>query len=518
MKKGKKRLLTILFGAMLLLGNFSRTEYMTFASEADRVPDLSGERGSLQVGINYTDSEEELIPIADASFKITKAADLNVIDGNAKYSWLEPFADCGFEIAGMSIGTSIQAASALEDLILKDGIQVETYTGETDDKGLSGQITDLSEGIYLIYDFNHPDTKDGMAFISPYLIQVPGLDPANANAWVYQVLSYPKPDVVEIKPNQEEEDGEGSIQVTKQVTFFDENQEQLVLAEGATFYVGLFLDEEGTQLYEPGGIKSIDLDMESSNTVMFENLPVNRYYVFETLEDGTPIFPNQPYKDQNGCDYICELEDGQTQEVVIAPFGKGQNGEVVITNRFLDFPANYSFVGKIDIEKNVVVNGEKTTVENVFYAGIYTARGDGSYELYKVVPLEQNGSVRVDVPRGSPNDMGDHEYWIYECDEDGDPVRNDPGFKYTVSGEGSVLLNMEKETDSISITNEVKEEAIVGPVGDDSDDHNQGSSGGGYSSSNGIKTGDDTVFLPYILAMLVAVGAAIAVLYFKKKK
>ncbi|MBQ0001187.1 MAG: hypothetical protein KBT01_06590, partial [Clostridiales bacterium] len=372
----KKKFLTLLIAFILVVASCMNTASLAGASEADRVPDLTGEAGTLQVGVSFQVDEENSIPVPGAEFRVTKVADLTVNGGSADYTWLSPYDETGVEIAGMTKGASMQLAKTLENMISDRELNPESFSGVTGANGLSEVIADLTPGMYLIYDFDHPQINNDSLCVDPYLIQVPNPDPTNGNNWIYQVQSYPKSmsiaaPVAPVGPPI------GEITVTKLLTYAEGGEEYKLITEDARFYVGLFLDELGIYPYEGADIKEVHIQSSSHNSVTFEDLPEGTYYVLETNQNGDPILPDMPMLDKDGHAYVCELEEGSTNEILIQPVEEGKDGKLVLKNRFIDFPDNYYIAASIDITKYVVKGSERTIAEGeTFYAGIFKQEDD----------------------------------------------------------------------------------------------------------------------------------------------
>lgn len=156
---------------------------------------------------------------------------------------------------------------------------------------------------------------------------------------------------------------------------------------------------------------------------------------------------------------------------------------------------------EIYIKKNVFKGDERTTVDDTFYAGIFTLDQE-EYVLEQVIELKQNDTVTALLPGKDGQEEGEVTYWIFETDQEGSRI-DKTEFAYEISGEGSVSLNRENPSGEIEITNTVKEDS-----GDlDSSSSGSGSSGskGGSGSSN-VKTGDET---PVELLVVICLGAMI---------
>ena len=130
-----------------------------------------------------------------------------------------------------------------------------------------------------------------------------------------------------------------------------------------------------------------------------------------------------------------------------------------VNNIFSTLPEGFFVNGKIEITKNVVVDGVKKTVDDKFYATVF----DDSGKAVSTVELKQNDKVTVTVPF-SEDIKATVTYAVKETDKDGNVLDKD-SFAYVVSGEGSVKLNeSDQYKGSIEITN-TKKDATVTPGG-----------------------------------------------------
>lgn len=267
-------------------------------------------------------------------------------------------------------------------------------------------------------------------------------------------------DVVEVSMKDYQDAGTGQITVTKKTYITDGGMslnEIIPGNKGDTFYVNLFTDENGQYPFRTSTPKAIVLKDSYAGTVVFDDLPTGTYYVFETDENGNALEMNSIYQHKNA-DFMCMVESGSSNEVALDLKAGDVEGYVNLNNIFYDIPDGYSYDAWISISKQVLRGDSQTTVDDTFYAGIFTKdETDGSYNLFKVVELVQNDTVTVEVPLGGENGEDPITYYVLETDADGNIIDLDE-FAYEVSGEGSVSLDVDHTKGSIAIVNTLPEE------------------------------------------------------------
>lgn len=267
-------------------------------------------------------------------------------------------------------------------------------------------------------------------------------------------------DVVEVSMKDYQDAGTGQITVTKKTYITDGGMslnEIIPGNKGDTFYVNLFTDENGQYPFRTSTPKAIVLKDSYAGTVVFDDLPTGTYYVFETDENGNALEMNSIYQHKNA-DFMCMVESGSSNEVALDLKAGDVEGYVNLNNIFYDIPDGYSYDAWISISKQVLRGDSQTTVDDTFYAGIFTKdETDGSYNLFKVVELVQNDTVTVEVPLGGENGENPITYYVLETDADGNIIDLDE-FAYEVSGEGSVSLDVDHTKGSIAIVNTLLEE------------------------------------------------------------
>ena len=465
--------------ALLLAMVFSQLTALG-AKEIDQMPDLEpGKKGSLTVELSYKDQAGKEIPIEGVTLELFKVADLTVINGGSStYTLTADFAQSNLSFDGMKASESNEAAKALKAIV--QGKKLQGVSVVTNQSG-KAVWSDLEPAMYLVVQTANADTVPLYTEMDPYLVSVPlGENADGQTSWKYEVNTEPKVEVGR-KPTT------GKITVTKRVGIYQGTEIALLEAVDSTFYFGIFKDEEGTVPFREDYIQAVQLKNASAGTAVFEELPEGTYYIFEVDSKGTVIKPDQTVEN-NGLPYVCIVEGSETTAVAIDPDNEVLEGKIAFNNVFYDLPSGYYMEAEIQIKKNVYNGTDKVTVDDVFYAGIFT-KENGSYVLNQVVELKQNGTVTVPVMLSGDSGQGETEYWIFETDKSGKRIEEST-FSYEVSGEGSVKLSKDDLTGSVELTNKIKKEAL-----EESTEK---------ATSNGVQTGDETPIVPYIAAFAAA--------------
>ena len=324
----------------------------------------------------------------------------------------------------------------------------------------------------------------------------------------------------------------GQIAVTKRLSTIDESTFDFValVAADETFYVGLFTDPEGKHPYGEDYVKPIRIQGASSNTATFDNLPSGTYYVFETLQDGT-IIPYGEVQDNNGnaagsfaC--ISDSSNGTAKEITLDFAVDKIEGTTELNNVYYgDLPDGFSYQGEISITKSIIKNGAPADSSDTFYAGIFTSETENT--PYKVVTLKNNGTVTVEVPLGGETGMDPITYYIYETDANGNKLDKN-SFAYSVSGEGTVALDLNNTTGSRTIINTMASSSenttTISPTDDTKTKKTSDKTGKDKNSSTGTsrrttssKTGDDNRIALYVLFFGAAVVGIVISLWKRKK-
>lgn len=454
------------------------------AKEIDQMPDLeAGRKGTLSAVLSYKDEKGAEHKMAGIALELHRVADLTVINGGSStYTLTADFAASKVVFDGMSSSESNQAAKALKAIAVEKSLKGQRAVTDANGKVV---FADLEPGMYLVMQADGANLEPFYTGMDPYLVSVPqGESQAGSYVWNYEVDTLPKMEISQKTL--------GRIVVTKQVTVENEGQEALFPVTNATFYVGLFKDENGEKPYENAEYrKSIYIENGSAGEVEFTNLPEGTYYVFETKEDGTAIKPGVA-----GELYTCLIAGDGEQKVVIDPAVNKTEGHVILNNRYT-LPEGEYIEGEISIKKSVFEGNDRVNVDDTFYAGIFT-KEDDAYVLNQVVELKQNDTVTVQVVLNDYTGAELTEYWVFETDKNGNRV-DKASFAYEVSGEGSVKLGIDNLSDKIEIVNKIKEER---------EEIEESSSSTTSTSSGSVRTGDDT---PIVLYAVLA-GASVILL------
>lgn len=392
---------------------------------------------------------------------------------------------------------------------------IETVTGEDEftwykvsyEEAQAYVRSDMEEGMYLVIGAAESSVK-----VTPMLLTVPFA--STEEGWIYDVQAYPKA----------EKSNTAGITVEKRLYRINPNTFELdeITADDATYKVGLFLDKDGTIPYGDDYIRTIHIQNAQSGKASYSNVLRGTYYVFELDENNKAIKLNDEVQidKENSFHYnVTNAADKEDNSVVVDDNTVATDIAAYVNNIFSTLPEGFFVNGKIEITKNVVVDGVKKTVDDKFYATVF----DDSGKAVSTVELKQNDKVTVTVPFSE--DIKDTvTYAVKETDKDGNVLDKD-SFAYVVSGEGSVKLNeSDQYHGSIEITN-TKKDAAVTPGGSNggsgtSNGGSDASSHGGSATSRPVKTGDpmNPAFWGLVLLVSVIVIAGGVVAYKKRKQ
>lgn len=392
---------------------------------------------------------------------------------------------------------------------------IETVTGEDEftwykvsyEEAQAYVRSDMEEGMYLVIGAAESSVK-----VTPMLLTVPFA--STEEGWIYDVQAYPKA----------EKSNTAGITVEKRLYRINPNTFELdeITADDATYKVGLFLDKDGTIPYGDDYIRTIHIQNAQSGKASYSNVQRGTYYVFELDENNKAIKLNDEVQldKENSFHYnVTNAADKEDNSIVVDDKTVATDIAAYVNNIFSTLPEGFFVNGKIEITKNVVVDGVKKTVDDKFYATVF----DDSGKAVSTVELKQNDKVTVTVPF-SEDIKATVTYAVKETDKDGNVLDKD-SFAYVVSGEGSVKLNeSDQYKGSIEITN-TKKDATVTPGGSNggsgtSNGGSDASSHGGSATSRPVKTGDpmNPAFWGLVLLVSVIVIAGGVVAYKKRKQ
>lgn len=462
----------------------------------------------------------------DVQVNLYKVGELDTSNGYFFFSLSEKFEKME-DVDLNNISTAEDNGKTAQKLVQAvEANKIEVLKSEWTDAQGEAVFSGLEQGMYLVSQGNTNAYGTFNAFVMP----VPY---ANETGWIYDITIQPKAYPVMTM---------GRIEVTKKIKGIHNGNLQDVHANNDTYYIGLFLDADGTIPYRgEHSVKPVHIIDGNSGTISFDNIPVSSqpYYVFETTEDGKPIKYMMKQPGENGfycmAGEVLGAEGHDTAPVIIMEEQADGIGSAVISNVYSDLPDGHYYTGEITITKSVKDGGNIVTTNDVFYAGIFAvdAQGNVSENPVEIVKLNSNGSVKVKVPLGGINGTESITYAVKETNEKGVPVKNDSGFLYTVTGEGNVTLSLDQLTGAIHLTNTLglpdnyyqesttEESTSTNPADDTQSSENNHSSGntssGRNTGSGSSRTGDTNQIMLYA-GLLAAAAAGVIVIRRKNKK
>lgn len=474
---------------------------------------VAGTKGNLTLTVQQADEEGNQTPLPGVGLTIYRVGSVN-FDGNVHFVLDEALAAAAIDFGSITTADGwYEAAGQLADMISSGSVDVWGLSRTSDAEG-NITVTDLAEGMYLVVQ---TDANSSVA-VSPMLISVPFAD--QEQGWMYDVQAYPKTSTKQ----------HTQIQVTKRIYNVDENDNVIPLEtkEDVTYKVGVFSDQEGTIPFRDDYLKDIHIQNASSGTATWTDVPDGTYYVFELDEENLYYY--------NVTKLNGESEE-KSNQVVIGGDSGATEAAVYVNNYYTKISDIFSRNGYINIKKNVMIDGVASTVDDTFYAGLFSTESNGELTLEKVVTLKQNDSVQVMVDLPTDQEINSVTYTVLETDKDGNPVDDDT-FKYTVTGQGEVTLNNDNRyTVTKEITNSLSSEPTPIPTATPGANHggndritpipNNGTAGGtapndtSGTARRSVKTGDDTpigVWVGILAAAIIVGGGAAYGVKRKKKK
>ena len=488
----------------------------------------AGKTGNLTLTVQQADEEGNQTPLPDVGLTIYKVGSVN-FDGNVHFVLDEALAAAAIDFDSITTADGwYEAAEKLAAMIVSGSVDVWGMSKSSDAEG-NMTFADLAEGMYLVVQTD----GNSSVMVSPMLISVPFAD--QEQGWMYDVQAYPKS--VSNPPKHTQ------IQVTKRIYNVDENDNVIPLEtkEDVTYNVGLYLDPDGNAPY--GEMQKIHIQNASSGTATWTDVPDGTYYVFELDEDGNLLQQNTKIEvdEENLYYYNVTKPNGESEEksnqVVIGGDSGVTEAAAYVNNYYTKISDVFSRNGYINIKKNVMIDGVASSVDDTFYAGVFSTESNGELTLEKVVTLKQNGSVQVTMELPKDQEINSVTYTVLETDKDGNPVDDDT-FKYTVTGQGEVTLNNDNRfTVTKEITNSLSSEPTPIPTATPGTNHggneritpipNNGTAGGtapndtSGTARRSVKTGDDTpigVWVGILAAAIIVGGGAAYGVKRKKKK
>ncbi|MDO5147288.1 MAG: prealbumin-like fold domain-containing protein, partial [Eubacteriales bacterium] len=398
------------------------------------------------------------------------------------------------DIAG---GTPL--AGAHLQILDKDKKVVEDWTSTANDFIAEGLLTGVP---YTLHEVSAPEGY-GLAADTVFWLN----DDGTVNADKSTAACENGVVLVEDKYVQTEDT---SVSVVKTVSY---NGLSLV-AEGISFYAGLYYDRECTKLAAPH--KEIRLEKASSAEVTFHNLEVGRtYYVGECDANGNVIYSGEI---TGGVAYQAKFTGTNGNCVVTS---RGGNVKVALDNQMAELPDGFYIAGQLHVTKKLLnVNGEPMNSNETFYAGIFDdpeyKKLSGSVES-NILELKPDGGSQAENTTSVMLASVDSTVTVYvtEVDALGEPVAGAPGFMYEVTVEGgTAALSAQNNEAFVTITNQVKETAK-----EEEEIYEEKSGKKNQTKTNGkSKTGDDVPILPTAVLCAVSTIGAIWILRRRRLK
>lgn len=470
---------------------------------------ISNRQGSIQaILMSQADSSGKQTPYPGISMKLYQIGNASENNGNVNFTLDSRFAGSGITMDSLTTADKwAAAAQTLAGLAGSSGINAIEGTSDA-----QGQIlfNNLEQGVYLLVQNSGQDRL----IISPSLLTVPLQENGQ---WIYDVKTYPK-----FIPDNIKED----ISVTKRLYSVTEDSQIIPLsAEDATFKIGLYTDKEGTIPFRDDYEQDINIKGTTSGTAVWKDVPAGTYYVFELDEKGKPIAINQQvYVDEeNSWMYNVKDESGKENNQIIVSTS-GSSGNMYVDNYFYYLPQGYYQNCTLKINKNVLIDGEKKTVDDTFYAGIFEKDSDIPVSN---IDLVQNGTVEVNIELPEEDLPEEITYTIKETNSNGEPV-DKKKFPYTVSGEGNITLKeSEGYEGSITLTNSQSTvtSTVVPATNPPSQNNNYQSSNTSVVTHQTIstnvkspKTGDNTHIVLWLVILVAAAATGTFIVYRINKK
>ena len=375
----------------------------------------AGKTGNLTLTVQQADEEGNQTPLPDVGLTIYKVGSVN-FDGNVHFVLDEALAAAAIDFDSITTADGwYEAAEKLAAMIVSGSVDVWGMSKSSDAEG-NMTFADLAEGMYLVVQTD----GNSSVMVSPMLISVPFAD--QEQGWMYDVQAYPKS--VSNPPKHTQ------IQVTKRIYNVDDNGNVIPLEtkEDVTYKVGVFSDQEGTIPFRDDYLQDIHIQNASSGTATWTDVPDGTYYVFELDEDGNLLQQNTEIKvdDQNFYYYDVTKPNGENEEksnqVVIGGDSGVTEAAAYVNNYYTKIPDIFSRNGFINIKKNVMIDGVSSTVDDTFYAGVFSTESNGELTLEKVVTLKQNDSVQVMLDLPKDQEINSVTYTVLETDKDGNLI------------------------------------------------------------------------------------------------
>lgn len=471
-----------------------------------------GQLGSLSMTLAVTEDGAQ-VPLADVPLSLYQVGTMEIDTYVVHFQLASSLESTGIDLNNLKTAADAEAAAkTLVNKVGSAGVPVKTAVSD-----VNGNVsfTSLEMGVYLMVQTGNLES----CRVSPMLISVPYSSDGSEADLEYNVTAYPKAE-------KNNDSNTGTLKVTKKLYLLDDDWVDIYTPE-ATYYVRLYLDEAATIPY--GDAKAIHIVGDTSGTVEYTDLPLGTYYVRETDAEGNPRPDGDSFLDETGTEVICSIDvNGETGSMVTFDNVNFDVQEAVVNNIYLDLPDNFYMERLLWIQKNVVKDGQQTTVDDTFYATVNEVQEDGSEVKVETLELKQNDKVSLVF---QSTDIADKDkvfkYRVFESDKDGKAV-DKATFGYKVSGEGNLTFDGEKEL-TVTITNTVTTTTPTPtPTPTQTPEITPGTTPGTTpgvtpgitptTSRHSVKTGDKTNIIIWFVVLFVAAAAVGFVIARKKKK
>ena len=465
---------------------------------------LPDEKGSFELTLQETDADGNQTPLADIGLKLYKVGSVEY-DGNVHFVIDSALASTGIDFEALNGSTAsvwLETAETLSQAVESAGITAQELSSDEQGKVI---FTDLEQGMYLIVQSD----PEGRVSVAPMLLSIPFAK--EGEGWTYQVQAYPKCASNPV---------ETGVNVTKRLYYIDTQNDYAIIpmsTEDSTFKVGLFLDKDGTIPFSDDYIRDINIKNAQSGDASYTNIPDGTYYIFELNENGQPMAMNNAVEVEDGQLTYYNVTDSSENENNTATVEQASTPQTVsyVNNYYYDLPDGYSLRAQLKITKKVLINGQQTTVDDTFYAGVFSEDSDGNLTLIQNVTLTQNGTVDVEIPLDANEQPDKVTYVIKETDKDGNILDSDE-FPYEISGEGNLEVTREGQyKGAITLTNSrntatptvTKTPSDTGTPTPGNNDNNGNTPprSGQSTSQHPVKTGDNTNIAIWVVLLVAAV-------------
>ncbi|MBQ0000700.1 MAG: hypothetical protein KBT01_04075 [Clostridiales bacterium] len=328
----------------------------------------------------------------------------------------------------------------------------------------------------------------------------------------------------------------GSVEVSvEQMTWDWYTEGYLGLISDDELYAGLFLDDEGTELY--GTPQRLYFRGDSLQKVTFENVEYGHYYVFLMDNDGIVHKESEPwYFHADGDDeyepfyytFLYESLEDSDPFITVDAFNKAPKVSFVYKNDMK--PTGYSYAGRYNLTLTCWDEDHKNMIEpdEPFHIALYR---EGLKDYDEILMLRAGETVSYPV---LIKDTGSTYYDVcfvsIDSSDDGVNVYKLEDMDYTVTGDQHVVFNPDEGIYEIDIKLELqkKKAPAAAPAKPSSPSKpakpakpSKPAKAPAAGTTHGanvkpVKTGDESTPMLYLMLMLVSL-TGIAVVLSKKK-